>query len=174
MPGELGNLARMIEDAWRLLNSTNEWVRFADAKAGGALAGAGVLAGALASAGLSDHYDAAPKGAVVFGALAGIAALIAAALALFALIPTLRVGEPVSLIYFEHVARKYKKDTDGHADAVRDLLADNERYFKEVAAQVWANSVVARGKFLASGWALAVLGVGVILAGVAAVIIVAA
>jgi hypothetical protein len=164
----------VIEDAWRLLNSTNEWVRFADAKAGGALAGAGVLAGALASAALSDQFDSAPKIAVILGALAGVAALVAAALALYALIPTLRVGEPVSLIYFEHVARKYKKDTDGHAAAVRDLLADEDRYFKEVAAQVWANSVVARGKFLASGWALAVLGGGVILAGVAAVIAVMA
>jgi hypothetical protein len=61
----------------------------------------------------------------------------------YALVPTLRVGEPVSLIYFEHVARKYRKDTGGHAAAVKDLLADEDRYFKDVAAQVWANSVVA-------------------------------
>jgi Family of unknown function (DUF5706) len=160
----------VIEDAWRLLNSTNEWVRFADAKAGGALAGAGVLAGALATAGLSDKVDKAPDAAVWFGAVAGIAALTAAGLAVYALIPTLRVGEPVSLIYFEHVARRYRKDTDGHAAAVKELLANEDRYFKEVAAQVWANSVVARGKFLASAWALAALGIGVLLGGVAALI----
>lgn len=160
----------MIEDAWRLLNSTNEWVRFADAKAGGALAGAGVLAGALATAGLSDKFDKAPEAAVWFGAFAGIAALAAAGLAVYGLIPTLRVGEPVSLIYFEHVARKYRKDTDGHAAAVKELLANEDRYFTEVAAQVWANSVVARGKFLASAWALTVLGIGVLLGGVAALI----
>lgn len=160
----------MIEDAWRLLNSTNEWVRFADAKAGGALAGAGVLAGALATAGLSDKFDKAPEAAVWLGALAGIAALAAGGLAVYALIPTLRVGEPVSLIYFEHVARKYRKDIDGHAAAVKELLANEDRYFKEVAAQVWANSVVARGKFLASAWALTALGIGVLLGGVAALI----
>lgn len=156
-----------------MLNSTNEWVRFADTKAGGALAGAGVLAGALATAGLSDKFAAVPTYAVVFGVLSGIAALIAAALALYGLIPTLRVGEPVSLIYFEHVARKYKNDTDGHAKAVKNLLADEDHYFNEVATQVWANSVVARRKFLASGWALSVLGAGVILCGVAAVMTVA-
>lgn len=160
----------MIEDAWRLLNSTNEWVRFADAKAGGALAGAGVLAGALGSAGMSEKFADAPEGAVGFGIAAGVSAIVAAALALYALIPTLRVGEPVSLIYFEHVARKYRKDTDGHAAAVKELLGDQDRFFKEVAAQVWANSVVARGKFLASAWALTALGLGVVLAGVAAVI----
>lgn len=160
----------MIEDAWRLLNSTNEWVRFADAKAGGALAGAGVLAGALATAGLSDKFDTAPNAAVWFGMLAGVAALVAAALSVYALLPTLRVGEPVSLIYFEHVARRYRADTDGHAEAVKELLSDEDRYFKEVAAQVWANSVVARRKFLASAWALTALGVGVLLGGIAALI----
>jgi hypothetical protein len=160
----------MIEDAWRLLNSTNEWVRFADAKAGGALAGAGVLAGALATAGLSDKFDTAPNAAVWFGVLASVAALVAAALSVYALLPTLRVGEPVSLIYFEHVARRYRADTDGHAAAVKELLSDEDRYFKEVAAQVWANSVVARGKFLASAWALTALGVGVLLGGIAALI----
>ena len=160
----------MIEDAWRLLNSTNEWVRFADAKAGGALAGAGVLAGALATAGLSDKFDTAPNAAVWFGMLAGVAALVAAALSVYALLPTLRVGEPVSLIYFEHVARRYRADTDGHAASVKELLSDEDRYFKEVAAQVWANSVVARGKFLASAWALTALGVGVLLGGIAALI----
>jgi hypothetical protein len=160
----------MIEDAWRLLNSTNEWVRFADAKAGGALAGAGVLAGALASAGLSDKFADTPDAAVGFGVASGVAAIIAAALALYALVPTLRVGEPVSLIYFEHVARKYRDDINGHAAAVKAMLEDEDQFFKEVAAQVWANSVVARGKFLASGWALAVLGCGVLFGGVAAVI----
>lgn len=158
----------MIEDAWRLLNSTNEWVRFADAKAGGALAGAGVVVGALASAGLSDKFSAAPTAAVVFGVIAGVTAIIAAGLAVYALIPTLRVGEPVSLIYFEHVARKYRNDSKGHADAVRDLLKDEDRYFEEVAAQVWANSVVARGKFIASSWALTALALSVLLGGVAA------
>jgi hypothetical protein len=160
----------VIEATWRLLDSTNEWVRFADAKAAGALAGAGVLAGALASAGLSDSFSKAPGGAVGFGIASAVAAIIAAALALYALIPTLRVGEPVSLIYFEHVARRYKRDADGHSAAVKDLLLDEERYFKELSAQVWANSVVARGKFLAAGWALAVLGGGVLLGGVAALI----
>ena len=160
----------MIEDAWRLLNSTNEWVRFADAKAGGALAGAGVLAGALATAGLSDKFETAPQVAVWFGVLAGVAALVAAGLSVYALLPTLRVGEPVSLIYFEHVARRYRADTDRHAAAVKELLSDEDRYFKEVAAQVWANSVVARGKFLASAWALTALGIGVLFSGVAAIV----
>lgn len=160
----------MIENAWRLLNATNEWVRFADAKAGGALAGAGVLAAALGSAGLSDSFSSAPDGAVVLGGLAGLAALVSAALALQALAPRLKVGEPVSLIYFDHVARRYKDDTAGHSEAVRELLEDEERYFKEIAAQVWANSIVARRKLRASNWSLSILAVGVLLTAVASII----
>lgn len=166
----LDTVESVIEDAWRLLNSVNEWVRYADAKAGGALAGAGVLAGALASAGLSDKFNDAPAGAVAFGAAAGLCALIAAAVALWSLLPTLRAGEPASLIYFEHVARKFKDDTKGHAAAVKALVTDEEKYFEQVAAQVWANSKVARSKFLASAWALTTLGLGVLLGGVAAII----
>lgn len=89
----------MIEDAWRLLNSTNEWVRFADAKAGGALAGAGVLAGALATAGLSDKFDTAPNAAVWFGMLAGVAALVAAALSVYALGLSPRIVDTVLVDY---------------------------------------------------------------------------
>lgn len=160
----------MIEDAWRLLNSVNEWVRYADAKASGALAGAGVLAGALATAGLSEKFKSASDAAVWFGAISGGFAIVAAAIALWSLLPTLRAGEPASLIYFEHVARKYKNDTKGHAAAVKALVTNEEEYFEQVAAQVWANSKVARSKFLASAWALTVLGVAVLLGGVAAII----
>ena len=159
----------MIEDAWRLLNATNEWVRFADGKAAGSLAGAGVLAGALAQAGLSSHFDDASQLVVGLWVVSGGFAPLSAVLALYALTPTLRVGEPTSLIYFEHVARRYSDDATGHAAAVRALLQDPEMYLDEVAAQVWANSKVARGKFLASGWALFALGLGLLLAGAASV-----
>jgi hypothetical protein len=160
----------VIEDAWRLLNSVNEWVRYADAKASGALAGSGVLAGALATAGLSDKFKHASELAVVFGVASGFCAVVAAAIALWSLLPTLRAGEPASLIYFEHVARRFKDDTAGHAAAVRELINDDALYFEQVAAQVWANSKVARSKFLASAWALAALGFAVVLGGIAAII----
>lgn len=159
----------MIDDAWRLLNSINEWVRFADAKAGGALAGAGVVVGALASAGLSDKFASAATCTVVFGALAGVAGIAAAALAVYALVPTLRVNDQaVSLIYFEHVARQYATDPERHAKDLRKMLTDDKRHFEEVAAQVWANSKVARKKFIASSWALAALALSVLFGGVAA------
>lgn len=163
----------MIEDLWRLFNSTNEWVRFADAKAGGALAGSGVLAGALASAGLSMNFASVHGAALGFAIAAGVSAVLAAGAALYALAPTLRINEPATLIYFEHVAREYGSDPAAHAAAVKALLSDEDRYCDELASQVWANSLVAHGKFVASGWALTALGVGVFLAGVAAVIVLA-
>jgi hypothetical protein len=160
----------VIENAWRILNSVNEWVRYADAKASGALAGAGVLTGALTAAGLSDKFQSAPDAAVGFGAAAGACAILSAAIALWSLLPTLRADEPASLIYFDHVARQFRDDAQGHAEAVRSLIADENMYFDQVAAQAWANSKVARAKFLASGWALFSLGVAVLLAGVAGII----
>jgi hypothetical protein len=110
----------------------------------------------------------ADTGATIFFWLALLGAMVSASLALASLTPRLRVGEPNSLIYFEHVARKYVKDPDGHAAAVKTLLGDEETFFTQIAGQVWANSTVARRKFLWSSWSLFALGVSVLLAAVAA------
>jgi hypothetical protein len=160
-----------VDSAWRLLTTTNEWVRFADAKAGGALAGAGVLGAALFQAATRDNSSHGLDAAVFFACASGVALFGTAILALAALIPRLRVGEPVSLIYFEHVARRYRSDPAGHADAVKSLVDDEDALFREVASQVWANSVVARKKFLCSGWSIFALGLATVCASTAAVIV---
>ncbi|WP_330476027.1 Pycsar system effector family protein [Terrabacter sp. C0L_2] len=157
----------MTEEAWRLLGSTNEWLRYADAKAAGALAGAGVLGGVLVQSGLDDANEGAPGGAIFFFVVAALAVFASATFALIALAPRLKVGEPNSLIYFDHVARKYVGDPDGHAAAVKTLLEDGDALFSDLAAQVWANSTVARKKFFWSGWAIFLLGLGLLLAGIA-------
>lgn len=157
-----------VEGAWRLLGVVDEWVRYADVKASATLAGAGVLFGALAAAGASDHIVSAPPATGVFGIISLVLAVIAAGLAIWNLVPLLRFGEPASLIYFEHVARAYEKCTD-HSKALREMMSDEDEYFEQLANQVWANSRVARNKFLLNGFAAGALGLAV-LAGGAAVI----
>lgn len=160
----------MIDEAWRILARTDEWVRFADAKAAGALAAAGVLSGALVTAALSDSFSNPPVAAVILALACGICNVVAAALSLYSLIPRLRVGEPVSLVYFEHIGRRYASDQPGYSSAIRQMLHDDDAYFAEISAQIWANSVVARKKYIANGWALAILGAAILLAGLAALI----
>lgn len=160
----------MIDEAWRILVRTDEWVRFADAKAAGALAAAGVLSGALITAAASESFSHPPLLAVIFAIGCGMCTVTSASLSLYALIPRLRVGEPTSLMYFEHIGRRYSADSPGYSRALTEMLANEDKYFAEVSAQIWANSTIARKKHLASGWSIAILGIGIALAGLAALI----
>lgn len=170
----------MIDEAWRIFSSTNEWVRYADAKAGAALAGAGVLAGALASAALSENFAHVTGIAFWLGAVAGGLAVVSALFATLAIIPKLKMGEPTSLIYFTHVAQRYRKipkhlieqkpASARHNEDLQSMLTQPEAYLDDVLAQVWANSNVAHKKFFWTGWSVRCLGLGVVLAGLAAVI----
>lgn len=159
----------MTDEAWRILTRTDEWVRFADAKAAGALAATGVLSGALITAAVSESFAHPPLVAVIFALACGICSVASASLSLYALIPRLRVGEPSSLMYFEHIGRKYRSDAPGYSLALKEMLASEDRYFDEVSSQIWANSAIARKKHLASGWAIAALGAAIALAGLAAI-----
>ena len=170
----------MIDEAWRIFSSTNEWVRYADAKAGAALAGAGVLAGALVSAAVSENFAHVTGIPFWLGVVAGGLAVVSALFATLAIIPKLKVGEPTSLIYFTHVAQRYqtipkhlmqqKPASERHNEDVRSMLAQPDDYLDEVLSQVWANSNVAHRKFFWTGWSVRFLGLGVVLAGAAAVI----
>lgn len=152
----------MTENLWKVLEHTNNWLRFADTKATGALAGCGVLGGLAANALLDDsnHLSSTTRIVVVAGL---IALLVATALALYVVIPRLQVGEPTSLIYYEHVARRYKKAPDAHHADLMKMLGDTDETGKQLANQIWANATVARQKYLYSSWSLLSLAIAVVL-----------
>lgn len=164
-------------DAWRLLETVNEWVRYADLKASTVLAGAGVVAGALLAAGQSERFSEAPGSVVLLMSISAILTIVAAGLALWCLLPTFRVGEPRSLIYFEHVARRFStKEIPApgaapkeHARALEEMFKQEPEYFSQLSGQIWANSTVAHRKLLWGGCALVSLGLAVILGGAAAI-----
>lgn len=152
----------MTDNLWKVLEHTNDWLRFADTKAAGALAGAGVLGGLAANALLDDstHLSCVARFFVVTGLFSLLAAT---ALALYVVVPRLKVGEPTSLIYYEHVARKYKKDPDAHHADLLKMLDDTDETSKQLANQIWANATVARQKYLYSSWSLLALAIAVTL-----------
>ncbi|WP_265444455.1 Pycsar system effector family protein [Flexivirga meconopsidis] len=159
----------MTDNLWRVLEHTNDWLRFADTKAAGSLAGSGVFGGLAANA-LFDHSTQLSCTARFF-VVAGLVALLAAtALALYVVVPRLKVGEPTSLIYYEHVARKYKKDPDAHHADLMRMLGDPDETGKQLANQIWANATVARQKYLFSSWSLLALAIAVLLLAVGTVI----
>ena len=151
----------MTEDLWKVLEHTNEWLRFADTKATGSLAASGVIGG-LASNALLNDTQRLPA-SVLWFIIPGLAALlVASGLAVYVIIPRLRVGEPTSLIYYEHVARAYKGDPAAHEKDLLHLLGTEEALGTQLANQIWANATVARTKYLYSSWSLLALTVALV------------
>jgi hypothetical protein len=142
-----------LEDLWQALHGVQEWVRFADAKAGATLAADGVLIAMFAGP-VRDHGKASAlaTGMLVAAlALAGLSALSALA----AVYPRIPMVKPKSLLYFDHVSR-YQLDADYHAAAIR-VFKDPELLARTITDQIWAFSRQARRKYTHVVWAILLL-----------------
>jgi hypothetical protein len=159
-----------VDDAWKSLSQVNDWIRFADAKAVAVLAGSGVLGGFLVRAipTLPD-FETRPIRAALLS-LAIVCVGISTLITLRTVAPRLRAGEARSLIYFDHVARRYPTDREGFVDNYLSLARDDSRLCANLAEQVWANSLVARRKFRRVTYAVGFLGVAMVSSGLAVVV----
>lgn len=157
---------RYVEDeAWKSLTQVNEWIRFADAKAGAVLAASGVLGGLLVTS-IPSREDFAIH--VVRSILLSAAIVCVGASTLITLrilAPRLRTGEARSLIYFSHIARRYADDRNAFVENFLSLVNDGDRHAEHVAEQIWANSRVAHQKFKSVTFAIYLLGVAMVAAG---------
>ena len=154
-------------DAWAALDQIAQWGRFADAKAAVILASSGVLGGLLLSRPATAGHEASTVRAIVLGA--GLVAVALGALfSLRALQPRLRVQRvtPTSLVYFDHVARRYAGSASDYVADFTAASADGA-LGQDVIGQVWANSMIARRKFRQVTIATWLLGLGLVACGVA-------
>ena len=134
----------MINDRlWQLYCSINEWVRYADAKAGIALgAHAAVFTIAIPQiVGTKSYFLERPAVIAVV-----ITALLFAALSVFfgirCVLPRLKIGEARSLIFFAHIAEGYS-DSGAFRDHAHQHYKDEDGFSRQVLDQIWANSRVA-------------------------------
>lgn len=162
-----------LETLWKTYDTVNEWIRFSDTKAGAILAANGVIAG-IVLANLASAKDFLHKNPVflIFLITGVIAGCMSIYFSIRCLNPTLRVGEPTSLIFFAHVAQKFEKPSD-YEQAVSKAFTDDVQAMAQIAQQVWANSSVAWKKYKAVVWAIRFLELTVLvgIAGILAALI---
>jgi hypothetical protein len=158
------------EEAWRGLQQVNEWIRFADAKAGAVLAGSGVLGAFLVHAipRLSDFRDQPVRALLLSVAICSLG--LSALITLRVLAPRLRTGEARSLVYFDHVARRYGKDRQAFVTRYLHVGEDDVALCTQLVEQMWANSLVARRKFRRVALATYALGTAMFAAGAAVIV----
>lgn len=145
------------DQAWRVLNLVNEWIRHAETKATGVLAAAGVGAGVLAT--VLTTAKAAPLYLIASAVVTGIALLLSGIFATWCLRPKLwSTGPSTSRIYFDHIARGYPAAGSGltrYVNELTSLTTDPAAMIHEVASQVWENARIASAKHMEASWGLA-------------------
>ncbi|MGK5683271.1 Pycsar system effector family protein [Actinoplanes sp. URMC 104] len=144
-----------LEDSWKQLQHVHEVVRYADAKAGLILTLNGVLVGLvvirLQSGGfIGGHPVAAP-------ALILATALLAASVAwdIAAVMPRqVTAGDRGALLHFERIGEQFEGRPEDYVEEFVKLADDADLLQREIAAQVWATSVLARRKYRCVQWGL--------------------
>ncbi|MEV5968353.1 Pycsar system effector family protein [Kribbella sp. NPDC051952] len=139
------------EQAWKILDVVTGWVRASEVKATAALAAGGVIGGTV----YNLAKDATLNAAEIVFVIGCVASILGAAIcAGCCLIPRLWIKEnPQNLIYYNHVAKRYTRYED-YRTVFQALVIDEARLVDQISAQAWANSKIARRKFLWSGWAI--------------------
>jgi hypothetical protein len=131
-------------DAWNALSHVNDWVRFADTKAAGALAADGFIGGALLNYFASDSSARASWLIVPLGIAVALTTLSSAACCLMCLIPRLKAGRPAPHLYFRCIAEY--PTADAYRDGLLRVLHDGE-VLRELSDELWSRSVAATLKY---------------------------
>jgi hypothetical protein len=149
-----------LEDSWKQLQHVHEAVRYADAKAGLILTLNGVLVGLVVIRVQTDGFFAAHP--VTGPALVVAMALLAVSVAwdIAAVMPRqVTTGGPAvagfgSMLHYDQIGRHFEGRPDDYADEFAKLFSDPDLLQREIAGQVWANSVLARRKYRCVRWGL--------------------
>jgi hypothetical protein len=164
------------EQLWKSYDTINEWIRFADAKAGALLTFNGVvMAAALGAVKEIRAVFVAHHFLLWLGATCGACFITSAVFSLHCILPTVKIklgaSEPkgTSIIFFEHIAQR-----KGVGEFLDDVLKvrSSEDTCREIAAQVHAVSIVASRKHREIYWSVVTLGIGLAL-GVALLVVLA-
>ena len=147
-----------LDDSWKELQQINEIVRYADAKAGLVLTLNGVLIGLIAVRVQSDgFFGDHPVPAVALMVAIGCLTL-SVAWDIATVMPRVSAaGQQSSLLHFEYIGERFASNQAGYVDEFAQLTRDEDRMQREIGAQVWANSVVARRKYAYVQWSLRLL-----------------
>jgi len=131
------SVAPPSESLWRGLQSLNEWIKFADAKAGAVLASDGVLIA------VATQWSDEP-GPLLLAAL-GLAVL-SGLLAIWAVVPRLSLVKPSSPFYFDHIVRECRT-SEAYREWILPIAHDPAALETSLADHIWAMSRVAKVKY---------------------------
>lgn len=142
-----GEIPRLEE----IHSTVNEWIRFADAKAGATLT-LSAIGGTLVANDLIQPSPSDSTAITVLLAGSGAAALATLGMVLWALAPVVRPRDRrCSHFYFGHISQH--SDHASYLAAFRQTL-EAEELAEHIAHQIYENSRIALNKMKVLGWAM--------------------
>lgn len=146
-----------IDTIWQVHALVVEWVKHSDAKAGVVLAADAMIVAAAAAVVVDQHsFITGHRIIYVAFSLSVLCAITSAMSAAACIVPRLKNTASNSLLYFRHIAEGYN-NAHSYQHAVCEKLKDKKEVLSQICHQVWANSVVARRKYISVAWAIYLL-----------------
>lgn len=144
------------EQGWKLFSMVNEWIRFADAKAGATLAFSGAM-GTL----LYNVVKDLPRRTTWLDATVVLTCtllFLAVLLAGWTIVPRMKdkdvVPGAISNLFFASIAANYKGNRLVYRDELKRLSTDNHALVEELADQIHVNATIATAKNRRVAWAV--------------------
>lgn len=170
------------DQAWKALSLVNDWIKHAEAKVGATLAASGAVGTMLYN--LVRGSKGAPCYLTLLIVLCGASIIAVVVSATIALLPRLSIAkkpkkestddldqDPVNLLFFSTVARRFAGDGPTYVEVLHSLTSDREELTRQIAHQVHANATVAHRKFQWANRAIFALIAALLFLGAVAVII---
>ncbi len=143
-----------IEEYWKVLSNTNEWIKYSDTKATILLTLYGVLL-TIIYTNAEETLNALTKSnwILVFSILSGISSIVSVVFSFLCINPRLKNENPNSIIYFGHIQSKFNNASD-YRNLANEIINDDSKYIEEISEQVFTNSNIAWKKFSNVSWSI--------------------
>lgn len=143
-----------IEEYWKILSNTNDWIKYSDTKATILLTLYGVLL-TIVYTNAKETLDALTKSnwILFFSILSGVCSIVSVLFAFLCINPRLKNENPNSIIYFGHIQSKFNSASD-YRNLANEIINDDTKYIEEISEQVYTNSNIAWKKFSNVSWSI--------------------
>lgn len=147
-------MEKLPEILWKTYDDISGWVRFSDTKAAAILASNVAILVIVFSKSIDGaNFLLDHKMLLLFLAMGFLFGLASIYYAMCCLNPMFDPGEPKSLIYFAHIARKYNNYDKYNIDVTKAFKNESE-ISSQIAYQVWTNSKIALKKYNSISWSI--------------------
>jgi len=145
---------QIIEVLWDNYILVTDLIKFSDAKAGAILAADSVIALSI-FANMNNIKEYIVNNDIILllfiiGAIAYCGSFL---LAVFSIIPKMKIDKEKSILFFGHIAENYKSAQDYEKDAI-EKLGEEKVLISEICQEIWINSLIARKKYALVSWSL--------------------